>query len=281
MKYYGMLCIGCCAVVLGLLAACSDDDETAKEGIDASSSIESGGTGSSLEEAISSGGGMPSVSSLAAGSRSSGASLPPAGASTSSASAGGISSQGGTVSQSGGASQPAVSSSSLSSTTASSQSSSSSSQSTGGLVTLRVFSGRIVCDTEDDAGAEAEFYGTCEVGAVCQGVSLQAMDGGYPVSGYLWEVESIRAEEWALQPGQSKSFSRQRSFRLDADELAACTLTIKAHVLENDTFGSDDLGWRELAVSGSAIPAGVAWLPAFSDGGTTARIGVMIELLTE
>jgi len=146
---------------------------------------------------------------------------------------------------------------------------------------LRVYSGRIICDVEDDAGAEAEFYGTCEVGAVCQGVSLQAMDGGYPVSGYLWEVESIRAEEWALQPGQSKGFDRQRFYRVNADELAAFNLTIRAHVLENDTFGSDDLGRRELVVSGSAIPAGVVWLPAFSDGGTTARIGLMIELLEE
>ena len=271
MKYFGMLCTGCCAVMLGLLAACSDDEETTKEEVGVISSVQSGGTLSSQEESISSGEGMQSVSSRTSLSRSSGASA-------SALSSVGTSAQGGANSTSAAASQSSVSSSSSFSL---SSSASSSSQSVARRYALRVYSGRIICDVEDDAGAEAEFFGTCEVVAVCNGVTLQALDGGYPVSGYLWEVESIRAEEWALQPGQSKGFDRQRFYRVNADELAAFNLTIRAHVLENDTFGSDDLGRRELVVSGSAIPAGVVWLPAFSDGGTTARIGLMIELLEE
>jgi hypothetical protein len=171
------------------------------------------------------------------------------------------------------------SSSSISASSVSSSSLSSSSASSEGPVarsSLRFHTARIICDAEDDAGEEAEFYGVCQVTASLAGQALQAYDGGYPVSGYLWEVESSWAEEWALKPGQWKLFGRERTFNVATADLASCTFKVRAHVLENDTFSSDDLGWQELQFSGTQIPSNIAWLPTFTDGGTRARIGFMV-----
>lgn len=143
---------------------------------------------------------------------------------------------------------------------------------------VRFYSGRLVCDAEDDAGNEAEFYGKCQVTATLDGVELQAFDGGYPVTGYLWEVEAAWAEEWALQPDQWKLFNRQRYFSLPQASLAECVFRIRAHLLEKDTLDSDDMGWQEVVVRGNAIEPGITWLPTFSHGGTRARIGVMIAV---
>lgn len=266
------------AVMFGIAAcwisACGDDEGTDRPASASSSRDGAGGTSSLPAGTASSGEGSSSLSA----SSPSGGSVSSLSQGTGAASSMLASSVQSATSSTAHASSSASSASSQLSSSLSSDASASSSQPAGDSRTVRFYSGRIICDAEDDAGAEAEFYGTCQVTASLEGAALQALDGGYPVTGYLWEVEPAWAEEWALQPGQWKPFNRQRAFSLPAASLGACSFRIRAHVLENDTFGSDDLGWQELVFSGSAIPPGIAWLPAFSDGGTTARIGVMVTV---
>ncbi len=269
------------AVMFGIAAcwisACGDDEGADRPASASSSRDGTGGTSSLPAGTESSGEGS---SSLSASSPSGGSvsSLSQGAGAASSMLASSVQSATSSAAQVSSSAWSASSASSQSSSSLSSDASSSSSQPAGDSRTVRFYSGRIICDAEDDAGAEAEFYGTCQVTASLEGAALQALDGGYPVTGYLWEVEPVWAEEWALQPGQWKPFNRQRIFSLPAASLGKCSFRIRAHVLENDTFGSDDLGWQELVFSGNAVPPGIAWLPAFSDGGTTARIGLMVSV---
>lgn len=151
----------------------------------------------------------------------------------------------------------------------------SASSSAGPVVTLlwfEVSAFGLSCEAEDDAGDEAEFFGTCDVTATTNGVSIQARDGGYPVGPRIWDVAEEYAGEWTLAVGAVRDMDRVRCFGIRSDDLVRARITVRGHVLEQDTFGSDDLGWQECVVVPDAATDTRFRLPAFTSGGTTARI---------
>ncbi len=145
----------------------------------------------------------------------------------------------------------------------------------------RVYGMGLVCDSEDDAGSEAEFFGFCDVTLTTNGMPLQGFEAGSPRSGRVWNVSLLEADNWSLAPGGTRTFPAEIRFRVSRFDLAAAVLRVSGWLAEQDAPGFDDMGSREIQLGLAEISGETVWLPAFVEGGTRARMFFKVERVVD
>jgi|GEM_PF-1059242 len=145
----------------------------------------------------------------------------------------------------------------------------------------RVYGMGLTCDAEDDPGSEAEFFGDCSVTLTTNGAGVQGYENGAPRPAKIWNVMLMDAEDWALTPGASVNFPGEIRFRVSRFDLANSVMRVSARLKEQDSPGYDDMGEQESLLDLRNLPGGTAWLPAFVDEGTRARIFFKVERVAE
>lgn len=102
---------------------------------------------------------------------------------------------------------------------------------------------KLLCDTEDDAGDNAEFFGKIRVTAFTvtnvTNVTSQ-VDGyrdGYPSNGILWDIPRDQSENWALPAGGSKNIDSEIYFTFDHSVSPQNSLIrVEGELYEDDGF---------------------------------------------
>ena len=132
------------------------------------------------------------------------------------------------------------------------------------------------CDSEDDAGDKAEFYGRIYVDAFSNSVPIQGYMNGMPRNNLIWNVPDSQSGNWSLGAEQTKTIDGSISFLIKQKDLDNSYIRVGGWIKEDDTFSDDNLGENYTYINTSQISDTYYYVTGFINGGTSAKIGFKI-----